>query len=219
MKRSGSWRRAECYYHPAPSLRIIRLDSLVLALLACAFGSRCASAAELTVGPGKTHAKPSLAAAAAHDGDTILINAETYTGDVCAWTLSNLTIKGVGGRPLIAAAGHYAWGKGTWVFASDNTTVEDIEFSGAAVPDKNGAGIHLDGSGMTVRRCWPTSIRPPLPRARPLVRRSISERTNSPAPAPTPIPGRAPRLTHPKTTPAAAHADDSPAFEHVPDVR
>lgn len=130
---------------------MIRPRSPLLVLFACIGG---ASGAELTVGPAKTYAKPSLAAAAAHAGDTILIDAGTYTGDVCAWTASNLTIRGVGGRPHIAAAGHYAWGKGTWVFAGDNTTVEDIEFSGAAVPDLNGAGIRLDGSGMTVRRCY-----------------------------------------------------------------
>lgn len=128
-----------------------QLHQPVLALLLCVVG---AGAAELAVGPGKTYAKPSLAAAAAHDGDTILIDAGTYTGDVCAWYADNLVIRGVGGRPHLVADGHHALGKGIWVFAGDNITVEDIEFSGAAVPDLNGAGIRLDGSGMTVRRCF-----------------------------------------------------------------
>lgn len=128
-------------------MSLIRCSSL--ALLSLAVG-----AAELTVGVGKMYAKPSLAAAAAHDGDTVLIDAGTYTGDVCAWTQSNLTLRGVGGRPHLAAGGAYAWGKGTWVAAGNNITVENIEFSGAAVPDLNGAGIRLDGSGLTVRGCY-----------------------------------------------------------------
>lgn len=128
-----------------------RLHLHVLSLAVCAAG---AGAAELTVGPGKTYAKPSLAAAVAQDGDTIRIDAGTYSGDVCAWNADNLVITGVGGRPHLVADGHHAMGKGIWVFAGDNITVEDIEFSGAAVPDRNGAGIRLDGSGMTVRRCY-----------------------------------------------------------------
>lgn len=34
-----------------------------------------------------------------------------------------------------------------------NTTVENIEFSGCRVPDKNGAGIRQEGPGLTVRHC------------------------------------------------------------------
>jgi hypothetical protein len=32
--------------------------------------------------------------------------------------------------------------------------VENIEFSGAAVPDHNGAGIRLDETGLIVRSCY-----------------------------------------------------------------
>lgn len=128
-------------------MSLLRPAGLLLLLIA-------AGAAELTVGSGKMYAKPSLAAAAAHDGDTISIDAGTYTGDVCAWTQSNLVLRGVGGRAHLAAAGAYAQGKGTWVLAGSNTTVENIEFSGSAVPDWNGAGIRLDGAGLTVRNCY-----------------------------------------------------------------
>ena len=36
----------------------------------------------------------------------------------------------------------------------DNTTLENIEFSGATVPDQNGAGIRQEGAGLTVRGCY-----------------------------------------------------------------
>jgi len=114
-----------------------------------------AGAATLSVGPGKTYAKPCAAFAAAADGDTIEIDsAGSYDGDVCAIARSNLTIKGVGaGRAKIDAAGQNAQGKGTWVVQGANTTIENIELSGAAVPDQNGAGIRAEGSGITIRNC------------------------------------------------------------------
>ncbi|MCU0348564.1 MAG: T9SS type A sorting domain-containing protein, partial [Saprospiraceae bacterium] len=89
------------------------------------------------------------------DGDTIEIADATYSGTAClaVWQASGLIIKGIGGRPQMEAEGQYIWGKGIWVLAGDNITVENIEFSGAAVPDQNGAGIRLDGNGMTVRHC------------------------------------------------------------------
>jgi hypothetical protein len=109
----------------------------------------------LWVGPGHPYAKPCVAIAAAHDGDTIAIEAtDSYNGDVCAWSKNNLTIIGVNGRPHIDAAGRNANGKGIWVIDGNNTTVENIEFSGATVPDLNGAGIRQEGVGLTVRRCY-----------------------------------------------------------------
>jgi MYXO-CTERM domain-containing protein len=113
-----------------------------------------AQAATRTVGPGKTYAKPCAAIAAAQDGDVIEIDAVTYAGDVCAVAASNLTLRGVGGRAHLDAAGAAYGGKGTWVIQGANTTVENIEFSGATVPDKNGAGIRQEGAGLTVRNCY-----------------------------------------------------------------
>ncbi len=90
------------------------------------------------------------------DGDTIEIAMATYSGqDVLAvWSADDLVIRGVGGRPHLEAAGQYIWGKGIWVISGDNATVENIEFSGATVPDMNGAGIRLDGNGLTIRSCY-----------------------------------------------------------------
>jgi hypothetical protein len=107
----------------------------------------------LTVGPSGTYAKPCAAIAAAAPGTTIQIDAAgngTYDGDVCTWSTSNLTITGVNGRARIDAAGRSSGGKAIWVIAGDNTTIRDVELSGAAVPDRNGAGIRQEGAGLTV---------------------------------------------------------------------
>ena len=108
------------------------------------------------VGPGKTFATPCAAIAAAASGDTIEIDTSvTYTGDVCAWTTNNLTIRGVGGgRAHIDAGGQSSQGKGIWVISGANTTVENIEFSGAHVVDQNGVGIRQQGNNLTVRNCY-----------------------------------------------------------------
>lgn len=109
----------------------------------------------LHVGPGKEFAAPSIAAQFAVDGDVIEIDANgLYDGDVVVWTQNNLTLRGVSGRPHIRGAGAHAKGKGLWVIQGDNTTVENIEFSEAKVPDRNGAGIRLEGAGLTVRNCY-----------------------------------------------------------------
>src|SRR6478609_4981367 len=106
------------------------------------------------VGPDRELRTPSAAAAVARDGDTVLIDAGTYTGDVATWTQDDLTLRGVGGRARLAADGRSAQGKAIWVIAGDRTTVDRIEFSGAAVPDQNGAGIRQEGAGLTVLRSW-----------------------------------------------------------------
>ncbi len=117
-----------------------------------------ASATIHPVGPTQFYVSPNAlyVAGVVQTGDTIDIDAATYTGTAClaAWQPDNLYIRGVGGRPHLVAAGAYILGKGIWVFVGDNISVNNIEFSGAAVPDHNGAGIRLDGTGMTARYCY-----------------------------------------------------------------
>ncbi|MEO6628773.1 MAG: hypothetical protein ABIP03_09420 [Aquihabitans sp.] len=106
-----------------------------------------------SVGPGRTYAKPCQAIAAAQPGDVIQIDAAgngTYDGDVCTWTTNNLTIEGVNGRARIDAAGRSSQNKATWVIAGNNTTVRNVELSGAVSSDKNGAGIRAEGANLTV---------------------------------------------------------------------
>jgi hypothetical protein len=108
----------------------------------------------LRVGPDRDLTRPSEAARRARDGDVIEIDAGEYAGDVAVWTQNNLTIRGVGGRAHLHANGAHAEGKAIWVIKGANTTVENIEFSGAAVANRNGAGIRLEGPGLTVRDCF-----------------------------------------------------------------
>ncbi len=106
------------------------------------------------VGPDRELTAPSRAAAVAGDGDTVLIDAGTYAGDVATWTQDDLTLRGVGGHAHLRAAGRSAQGKAIWVLAGDRTRVDRIEFSGASVPDQNGAGIRQEGTDLTVTRSW-----------------------------------------------------------------
>ena len=115
-----------------------------------------AAAATLQVGPGKRFAKPCAAILVSAPGDTIEIDAaRRYDGDVCTWSTNNLTIRGVGnGRAIVNAAGKDSQGKGIWVISGKNTTVENIEFTGATASDGNGAGIRQEGTNLTVRNCY-----------------------------------------------------------------
>lgn len=137
--------------------RVRRLLPLLLCCALLPVGTGPAEAAgprTWHVGPGRALATPSAAAAVAQDGDTVLIDAATYAGDVATWTQDDLTLRGVGGRAELTANGNSAQGKAIWVLAGDRTTVDRIEFSGATVPDRNGAGIRQEGAGLVVTRSW-----------------------------------------------------------------
>ncbi|MBK4737571.1 right-handed parallel beta-helix repeat-containing protein [Noviherbaspirillum pedocola] len=135
-----------------------RKSSLTLGSLLAAFFVLAAPSVEariLSVGPGKTFSVPCHAFTASVDGDTVEIDAAgTYSGDTCTLYSSNLIIRGVNGRPKIDAAGRYSQGKGTWVVAGNNVTIENVEMMGAAVPDRNGAAVRLDGRDLTLRKVY-----------------------------------------------------------------
>ncbi len=125
-----------------------------LSLLLLTFAS-AASADTLQVGPGGMYATPCDALQVAKAGDTVEIDAAgSYLGDVCAFKIDNLTIKGVGGRPKIDAAGQNAGGKAIWVIQGNNTIIDNVELTGATVPDQNGAGIRQEGKNLTVRNTY-----------------------------------------------------------------
>ena len=107
----------------------------------------------LTVGPARQFATVRAAAAAAQNGDAIQIAAGDYRADVATWYASNLSICGVGGRARLIADGVDDGGKGIWVIRGSDTTVLNVEFPGATVPDENGAGIRQEGRNLTVRNC------------------------------------------------------------------
>jgi hypothetical protein len=110
-----------------------------------------AGATDWRVGPGKALTLPSQAAAVAKDGDTVTIEAGSYV-DCATWRQNNLLLRGSGGYAHVRDKS--CGGKAIWVIAGSNTRVVDIEFSGATVPDKNGAGIRQEGPGLEVLRCF-----------------------------------------------------------------
>ncbi len=93
------------------------------------------------------------AARVARDGDTVEIEAGLFTDDVASWPQDNLTIRAVGGRARIASHGASAEGKAIWVIKGTGVLIENIEFTGAHVRDRNGAGIRHEGGKLTVRNC------------------------------------------------------------------
>ena len=128
--------------------------ALVAAVLAALVPGHALAGQTLRVGPQHELRSPGAAAKVARDGDTIEIEAGVYPGEAAVWRQSNLTIRAIGGRAHLRADGAHAEGKAIWVLKGANTTIEHVEFSGAKVPDRNGAGIRLEGPGLTVRHCY-----------------------------------------------------------------
>lgn len=120
-------------------------------LLACAF---TASAATWRVGPTRTHTAPRHVANLVADGDTVLIDAGTYADEVATWTRNRLLLRGVGGYAHLKAPASIPNGKAIWVLAGNGLVLDSIEFSGAAVTDKNGAGIWAVGTDLTILRSF-----------------------------------------------------------------
>ncbi|MDB5963333.1 MAG: hypothetical protein JWP59_4627 [Massilia sp.] len=139
------------------SINTIKVSPLLRrgAFLAFAMGAVSAQAATLSVGPGKTYATPCAALTRAASGDTVEITGNnTYSGDACFVGASNLTIRGVNGRPRIDAAGAYAGGKAIWVISGNDVTVDNVEMLNARVPDQNGAAFRLEGVNFTLRNSF-----------------------------------------------------------------
>jgi hypothetical protein len=107
----------------------------------------------LRVAPGDPLLSLAATARAARDGDTIEVEPGDYVGDVAAWPQSDLTIRGVGSRPRLIADGKSAEGKAIFVVKGQRVRIENLEFRGARVRDRNGAGIRLEGSPLTVSGC------------------------------------------------------------------
>ena len=135
--------------------RMLTRRAIIAAGVLCAAARL--SATPLTVGPGKTYATPAAAFAAATNGDTILIDAITYTNDYPGTIARhNLTIRGAGGRPRMLSTIQPPNLKGIWVIGGTNTTIDNVEFSGASLSSTNGAngsGIRQEGDTLTLRNC------------------------------------------------------------------
>jgi hypothetical protein len=118
---------------------------------------RCVPAI-LHMGAGQTYTTLSQVAAAAQNGDDIQIAAGTYSGQYATFTQSNLTIEGIGGvAHFDDTSTAISNRKGIFVIDGTNTTVRNIEFSGAhdaAGLDANWAGIRQEGATLTVDHCY-----------------------------------------------------------------
>lgn len=108
----------------------------------------------LRVGPTRWLRTPSAAARVARPGDTIEIDAGTYSNDYAEWRQDNLTIRGVDGMAHLQSNGLIPNGKAIWLISGNNTVVENVEFSGARVVDTNGAGIRHEGGNLTLRNTY-----------------------------------------------------------------
>lgn len=123
--------------------------------LVVTFASIPALAKTWQVGPNSEYKLPSDVSSLVDDGDIVEISSGVYQCDGgVKWEADNLTIIGVGNtRPQISWIGcdtDIPGGKGLWNPSGFNFTVDNIEFLGAEVADRNGAGIRFDGGGRFV---------------------------------------------------------------------
>jgi hypothetical protein len=111
------------------------------------------SSPSLKVGPRQ--AVKSLAAAArqAKDGSVIEVDAGDYIADVAVWPQHDLTLRAVGGRVRLVAAGAHAQGKALFVTTGQRQRIEGFDFTGCTVPDRNGAGIRVEAGSLTLVDC------------------------------------------------------------------
>ena len=105
----------------------------------------------LTVGTDKQFTTVSAAVAASRDGDTILVDAGTYTNDF-ALIDTDITLTAVGGMVNMVATISPPNGKGIFITRGD-ITINGFSFSGVVVPDANGAGIRYETGNLTINDC------------------------------------------------------------------
>ena len=107
----------------------------------------------LQVGPTRTINTVAQSSIMARAGDTIEIDSGTYAGDVGIWEHDDVTVRAVGGRVRLLADGASAEGKGIWVVRANRMRVEGIDFEGAMVPGRNGAGIRFEKGSLYLSDC------------------------------------------------------------------
>jgi len=99
---------------------------------------RCAEDA-ICVGPDQAYPSLTQALAAAHEGDVIEVVGATYRESVRIG-LARVTVRGVAGRPHFDCAGLRLVGdKACLLLAANGITLENLEISGAELPESAGA--------------------------------------------------------------------------------
>lgn len=135
--------------HATPDGVVTIALRLILLLLGLGVLSNTATARTLTVGPGQAYATPSLAARAAEDGDTVLIEPGEYF-DCAVWNRHRMTIAGNG--PGVVITDTTCQGKALFIVRGTDVTIRDLTLTRARVADGNGAGIRLEGEGLILER-------------------------------------------------------------------
>lgn len=107
--------------------------------------------ATLTVGPGQQFTTIAAAVAASSDGDTVDVQAGTYTNDFF-YIGHSLTLQAVGGMAQIIATVEPDNGKAiiTEGVRGASVTINGFDISGAAVADENGAAIRYEGGNLSL---------------------------------------------------------------------
>lgn len=137
-----------------PNLRVLaqlRVAIVALAALTTAIGA--VAAQTIQVGPERALKTIAQAARLAKDGDTVEVDAGSYSADVAVWTQRDLKVRAVGGRARLLADGAAAEGKAIWVVRGGQVTVDGFDFEGAKVPGRNGAGIRFEEGRLVVKNC------------------------------------------------------------------
>jgi hypothetical protein len=107
----------------------------------------------IQVGPQRAIKTLADASKIAVNGDTVEVDAGDYVRDVAVWTQDDLSLKAAGGRVRLIAGGASAEAKAIWVIRGGKIQIEGFDFVGAAVSDRNGAGIRLEKGQLTIRAC------------------------------------------------------------------
>ncbi len=130
-----------------------RLPARLLPALCLAVPLLCvavpAGARTLDVGPDKPLKQPSEAAAAAADGDRIVIAPGEYF-DCAVWHASKLVIEGSGRPEDTVITDKTCQGKGLFLIDGEDITIRNLTLTRARVPDGNGAGIRMEASNLTI---------------------------------------------------------------------
>jgi hypothetical protein len=114
-----------------------------------------AAAATLTVGPGQSYSTIAAAIAASADGDSILVQAGTYTNDF-AEISTTISLAAVGGRVTMNATEKLPNEKAILITDVD-VSITGFTFTGARVSQddgENGAGIRYQSGNLTLTDCY-----------------------------------------------------------------
>ena len=106
----------------------------------------------LNVGVGQQYTTIAAAVAASRDGDTIRVQAGTYTNDF-ATINTRVTIESVGGMAKVVATRSAPDGKAIFTTNAD-VTFRGLEITGAAARDNNGAAIRYQAGNLAVEGCY-----------------------------------------------------------------